>query len=191
MHAERVPDDIVTFLLQQPRPTDTLSIPTLRQIMQIKDDDSNRSTTERLGSSSHEEMGTRWSEICQRIKVDRNLDEGRQQQLWEVLERYQDVFAWNKGELGYCTIGEHVIDMQGFLPCRAAPGRLSYWEEAEVKRQIDALVELDKMKPSNSEYAYRVTLPMKKDGSRCFCGDYRPLNAQLDMTHFQCLSWRM
>ncbi len=34
------------------------------------------------------------------------------------------------------------------------------------------------MKPSNSEYACRVTLPMKKDGSRCFCGDYRPLNAQ-------------
>jgi hypothetical protein len=95
-----------------------------------------------------------------------------------VLERYWDVFAWNKGELGCCTVGEHVIDTQGFPPCRAAPGRLSYWEEAEVKRQIDALVELGKMRPSNSEYACRVTLPAKKDGSRHFCGDYRPLNAQ-------------
>jgi len=47
-----------------------------------------------------------------------------------------------------------------------------------VKRQIDVLVDLGKMRASNSEYACRVTLPVKKDGSRRFCGDYQPLNAQ-------------
>jgi hypothetical protein len=47
-----------------------------------------------------------------------------------------------------------------------------------VKRQIDVLVELGKMKPSDFEYACRVTLPVKKDGSRQFCGNYRPLNLQ-------------
>ncbi len=62
------------------------------------------------------------------------------------------MFAWNKGELGCCTIGEHSIDTQGFPPCKASPGRLSYWEEAEVKRQIDALVDLGKMRPNNFEY---------------------------------------
>ncbi len=34
------------------------------------------------------------------------------------------------------------------------------------------------MKPSDSEYACRVTLPVKRDESRRFCGDYRPLNLQ-------------
>jgi hypothetical protein len=129
-------------------------------------------------SPSCHEPGARWKEICERIRIDADLGEIGQQQLWGILERYQDVFAWNKGELGCCTIGEHSIDTQGFPPCKASPGRLSYWEEAEVKRQIDALVDLGKMKPSNSEYACRVTLPIKKDGSMRFCGDYRLLNAQ-------------
>ncbi len=47
-----------------------------------------------------------------------------------------------------------------------------------MKKQIDVLVDLGKMRPNSSEYACRVTLLVKKDGSRCFCGDYRPLNAQ-------------
>ncbi len=70
------------------------------------------------------------------------------------------------------------------MPCRATPGRLSYWEEAEVKRQIDVLVDLGKMRPSNSKYACRVTLPVKKDGSMRFCGDYRPLNLQTSRDSF-------
>jgi len=82
------------------------------------------------------------------------------------------VFAWNKGELGCCTVGEHSIDTQGFPACKVAFGRLSYWEAAEVKRQIDVLVELGKMKPNDFEYACCVILPVKKDEGRQFYGDY-------------------
>ncbi|CAM6010004.1 unnamed protein product [Sphagnum balticum] len=79
--AKRTPDAAVTLVLQQPSPCDVPSIPTLRQVAQIKDVDSDRRTTERLDPSSHEEMDTRWSEMCRRIRIDGNLDEGRQQQL--------------------------------------------------------------------------------------------------------------
>jgi hypothetical protein len=68
------------------------------------------------------------------------------------------------------------VDMQGIPACKVSPRQLSYWEEVEVKRQIDVLVDLGKMKPNNYEYACHVTLLVNKDGSRCFCGDYRPLN---------------
>jgi len=123
-------------------------------------------------------MISRWENICQKLKINQSLDEQKRPLFWKVLERYQDVFAWNKGEIGCCTVGEHSIDTQGFLPYRATLGRLSYWEEAEVKQQIDVLVNLGKMRPSDSEYACRITLPVKKDGSMRFCGNYRPLNLQ-------------
>ncbi len=70
------------------------------------------------------------------------------------------------------------MDTQRFPPCKISFGQLSYWEEAEVKRQIDILVDLGKMKFNNSKYACRITLLIKKDGSRHFCGDYQPLNMQ-------------
>ncbi|CAM6064226.1 unnamed protein product [Sphagnum tenellum] len=41
---------------------------------------------------------TRCGEICQKIRIDQHLDKGMERQLWNVLERYQDVFAWNKAE---------------------------------------------------------------------------------------------
>ncbi len=148
----------------------------LLQIQQMEIADSSGDVKERIMRNPKED--TRWGEICQKIRIDQYLDKGKERQLWNVLEQYQDVFAWNKGELGCCNVGEHLIDTQGFPPCKVAPGRLSYWEEVEVNRQINVLVELGKMRPSNSAYACRVTLPVKKDGSRRFCGDYRPLNLQ-------------
>jgi len=85
-------------------------------------------------STDRSGMSSRWEDICQKLRIDQSLDEQKRPLLWKVLERYQDVFAWNKGELDYCTVGEHSIDTQGFLPCKATPGRLSFWEEVEVKR---------------------------------------------------------
>ncbi|CAK9206727.1 unnamed protein product [Sphagnum troendelagicum] len=97
---ESTHDAAIPLLLQQPSRRYASSIPALLQIVQMKNGNSDCSTIEQLGSSSHEEMDTRWREIYQRIRIDNNLDEGGQQELWKILEHYQDVFDWNKGELG-------------------------------------------------------------------------------------------
>ncbi|CAM6023713.1 unnamed protein product [Sphagnum balticum] len=78
---ERAPDAVAKFSLQRSGQMNVPSILTLRQVMQIKNDNSDHSDVKRLGLSNHEEMGTRWSEICQRIRIDSDLEEGEQQQL--------------------------------------------------------------------------------------------------------------
>jgi hypothetical protein len=54
----------------------------------------------------------------------------------------------------------------------------------EINRQILIMVDLSKMCKSSSEYACRVTLPMKKDGNIKFCGDYKLLNVQTQQNSF-------
>jgi hypothetical protein len=88
MRDERTPKNIVTLASQQHRAMDTASVPTLQHVIPIGSDESECAITARLGPSVHEERDVRWSEICQRIKVDRNLEKGRQQLLSVVLERY-------------------------------------------------------------------------------------------------------
>jgi hypothetical protein len=93
---------------------------TLLQMQQLEVVDQNDCVKERIMKNPKED--TRWGEICQKIRIDQHLDKGMERQLWRVLEQYQDVFAWNKGELGCCKVGEHLIDTQGFPPCKVAPG---------------------------------------------------------------------
>jgi hypothetical protein len=47
--------------------------------------------------------------------------------LWDLMDDFQDIFAWHKGELGHCTIGEHTIDAQALPPRQMTPTRLSYY----------------------------------------------------------------
>jgi hypothetical protein len=42
--------------------------------------------------------------------LDEPLDEVHKKQLWDLLKEFQKVFAWHKGELGWCYVGEHYID---------------------------------------------------------------------------------
>jgi hypothetical protein len=68
-------------------------------------------------------------------------------------------------------MGEYIIDTQGFSPCRINLGRLSFWEEVEVNYYIQTLVQLGKMSRNMFEYACKIMLLVKKDGSRRFNGN--------------------
>jgi hypothetical protein len=77
------------------------------------------------------------------------------------------------------------MDTQRFPPYKVSLGRLSYWEEAKIKRQIDVLVNSGKIKPNNFKYACHVTLPIKKDGSRHSMEIINHSTCRPVRTHFQ------
>ncbi len=68
-------------------------------------------------------------------------------------------------KLGCYKYEEHVVDTQRFPPCKTTLNRLYFWEEVEVKKKINVLVALGKMKPSTLEYACKVITQVKKDGN--------------------------
>ncbi|CAK9250972.1 unnamed protein product [Sphagnum jensenii] len=85
---ESTQDLPVPLLLQQPSPAHNSLIPVLLQTVQVKDGDLDCKSTEKLASSSQQEMDNRWREICQPIRIDAELDDEGQQQIWGILERY-------------------------------------------------------------------------------------------------------
>ncbi len=67
-----------------------------------------------------------WVESRNKIKIDLNLGQKKSIQLWELLEQFLNIFAWHKGELGCCKFGKHLVDTQGFPPCKTTSSQLSF-----------------------------------------------------------------
>ena len=99
--------------------------------------------------------------------------------IWEVLERYEDVFPSElpKG-VSLARMGhEFKIDLEDETPPIHRPlYRLSPLELEEVKKQIQDMLEHGFIRPSKSPYGAPVLFVLKKDGSLWFCIDYRWLN---------------
>lgn len=51
-----------------------------------------------------------WIEICSKMQINYELTMLQHGEYLDLLQEFQDVFAWHKGELGTCNMGEHSIN---------------------------------------------------------------------------------
>ncbi|CAM6076672.1 unnamed protein product [Sphagnum tenellum] len=86
-------NELGTVLPQQHSPEHDSVIPAILQADQVVIDKPDHQPGKGTESHNHPKSEDRWKEICERIKVDPNLEEHGQEQLWATLERYKDVFA--------------------------------------------------------------------------------------------------
>jgi len=94
-----------------------------------------------------------------------------------VVDEYADVFPDEIPELPPSRDIDFSIDLiPGARPVSAAPYRMTPAEVAELKKQIEDLLEKRFIRPSASPWGAPVLLVKKKDGSSRLCVDYRQLN---------------
>ena len=83
---------------------------------------------------------------------------------------------------------EHVIETPpDATPVRSRPYNIPVHLKAEVKKQIDSMLEHKLIRMSTGKWSSPIVLVKKKDGTWRFCVDYRKLNA-VTVKHSMALS---
>ena len=141
-----------------------ISIPTKSEI-------DKKSTTEKLPSMD--------------IKLtDTNLDQQQFKILQDLVDEFSDITGEGIADLGRTTIVEHVVEtLPGTVPIKSRPYNIPVGVRAEIKQQIDLMLEKGLISPSTGEWTSPVVLVKKKDGNWRFCVDYRKLNAVTKSTN--------
>ena len=94
-----------------------------------------------------------------------------------VVNEFPEVFPEDVSELPPEREVEFTIDLiPGTSPVSMAPYRMSASELAELKKQLEELLEKKFIRPSVSPWGAPVLLVKKKEGSMRLCVDYRQLN---------------
>ena len=100
--------------------------------------------------------------------------EQEQAELDEVLDEYSDVLSADPGRTKAATLSIHTGSQ---APVRNHPYRIPpRWKE-EVREQIDQLLQLGIIRPSDSPWSSSVVTVKKKDGGVRICVDYRAVNS--------------
>ena len=98
-----------------------------------------------------------------------------------VLDGAEDLMAEQESDV--CEIvldwAEHGVDVQGAPPVKISYHGVPLSKQKVAGEQIDKMLAYGVIEPSNSPWSFPTVLVTKKDGSICFCVDYRKLNALL------------
>lgn len=99
---------------------------------------------------------------------------------WKKIENCvldnNDVFALAPEEITGTTWAKHSIDTGTARPIRCKPRRLVESQKPFVKAEIDKLIDLGWIVPSQSPWASSIVMVRKKNGEWRMCIDFRALN---------------
>ena len=152
-----------------------------------KEDDSlaDKSTTYAAAAILHEsdveyEEASRGSmtldvrnETVESVKINPELTEGQATMLREVLHEYGDVFSDKPGKT---HLAEHKVVLTSTDPIRMRPYPVPFNMRESVDQEIQEMLKMGIIEPSESPYASPLHLVKKKDGSYRPVVDFRRLN---------------
>ncbi|KAM7394882.1 hypothetical protein PAMA_006561 [Pampus argenteus] len=95
-------------------------------------------------------------------------------QLIGLFQKVPSLFAASPGKT---TLVEHVVRLKDNQPVRQRPYRVPQQLVDKLKQEIEEMLKLGVIEPSNSEWCSPVVIVFKKDGSLRICIDFRKLNS--------------
>ena len=116
----------------------------------------------------------RGEETYKDVNICTKLSKRQKKQVWELLEEYQDILTSNPGKT---SLDEHRIEVTTDQPVRTKAYPLPYAVRELIQKEVNEMLRMGIIEPSNSAYSSSVVMVKKKDGSNQFCVDYRKLNA--------------
>ena len=106
--------------------------------------------------------------------INPDLSPCQKQQLRSLLEKFEVVFSDRPGRT---IAAEHKIRTSDHPQLHQRPYRVPVAWQDEVRREVQSMLDLDVIEPSDSPWASPIIPVRKKDGFLRICVDYRKLNA--------------
>ena len=93
------------------------------------------------------------------------------QDAWNLIHEFDCIFSQNDLDLGKTSIVKHSIQVNVSVPFKEWYRHFPPGMYDEVKVQIQEMLDVGTIRPSNSPWASAVILVHKKDGKLRFCID--------------------
>ena len=129
-------------------------------------------------------------ELCSRNKIETwkdvnvnpELSENQKEEVHDLLQEFSDILS---SVPGTTNLIEHKIELTDNTPIRSKMYPVSYGMYETMREEINSMLSMDIIEPSESPYSSPVVLVKKKDGGLRHCQDMRQVNK---VTRFNCES---
>ncbi|GBB96358.1 hypothetical protein RclHR1_27350003 [Rhizophagus clarus] len=106
------------------------------------------------------------------------IDDQRKEVIEKMVNRYKEIFEYDGEKENRINYVKHEIKIkEGQEPIMQKRYRETEEKGKFIKKEIEQMLKLERIRPSKSPWASPVTLAKKKTGNYRFCVDYRKLNA--------------
>jgi hypothetical protein len=107
------------------------------------------------------------------VKLSSDLDSEQEKQLRAKVREYASIFTENPG---LTDLVEHHIPLTSNKPIRSKPYATPYSCRESLKKDVNAMLEMNIIERSDTPYAAPVVVVIKRDGTDRVCIDYHKLN---------------